>query len=734
MKSPQSIAKRDLVLIGGGHSHVAVIKAFAMNAMPDVRLTVIARDVNTPYSGMLPGYVAGHYTFDEAHVDLRPLCRLADARLYHDRAVGLDPVRKLVLCEGRPPVPYDLLSVDIGSTPKLDEIEGAAEFSTPVKPINRFVDKWSALMTRALAHAGPLRLAVVGAGAAGVEMTLAMQYRLRGMLHAAGRDPNLLECHLFVRGARILPAFPVGVAARFNRVMAERGVRVHSNADVTALTEDAVICADGSRHAMDETLVVTGATAQPWLAAAGLTCEDDGFVRVDACLRSVSHPDIFAAGDVANVVGHRREKAGVFAVRQGPVLADNLRRVLRGSAPKPYRPQSTYLALISTGDKYAVAHKAGVSVEGAWVWRWKDWIDRRWMAGYGEELPAMPTAPAEEMRCGGCGAKVGPEALSAALSGIASVSAPEDAAVIDVPPDKTLVQSVDFFRAPIDDPYLFGKIAANHALGDIFAMGGEPHTALAIASVPYDASANMRTTLSQMMAGAEDVLHAAGAKLVGGHSSEGAELALGFSVNGLVAPQSVRGKRGAQEGDVLILTKPLGTGTLMAADMRAKARGKWIEAALATMLQSNGPAARILCTQGAHAMTDVTGFGLAGHVLEMLGDTLCADIDIARLPVLDGALETIAAGIVSSLHGENATAAQRISAQGSILSDPRFALLFDPQTAGGLLAAVPATGAEVALGALRKAGFDHAAIIGKVCERAENAPEFAVKCVSHGYV
>ena len=173
---------KDLVLIGGGHSHVAVLKSFGMRPMPGVRMTIIARDVHTPYSGMLPGYVAGHYTYDEAHIDLRPLCQFAGARLYQEEAVGIDLANKSVRCANRPAVPYDVLSLNIGSRPDIVGVTGAADFATPVKPINRFVDRWHKLVDRVLGQPGPHRIAVVGAGAAGTEIVLAIQFRLRQLL------------------------------------------------------------------------------------------------------------------------------------------------------------------------------------------------------------------------------------------------------------------------------------------------------------------------------------------------------------------------------------------------------------------------------------------------------------------------------------------------------------------------------------------------------------------------
>src|SRR6266478_4649592 len=179
MRQPVPIA-HDLVLVGGGHAHVHVLKNFGMRPVPGVRLTLITRDVETPYSGMLPGYVAGRYSFAECHIDLVRLARFAGARLIHDEAVGLDRSARRILCRAHPSIRYDVVSLDIGSTPRLDDVPGAAEHTVSVKPIAEFAARWEALLERAQAQ-GHIRLAIVGGGAGGVELALSAQHRLRGL-------------------------------------------------------------------------------------------------------------------------------------------------------------------------------------------------------------------------------------------------------------------------------------------------------------------------------------------------------------------------------------------------------------------------------------------------------------------------------------------------------------------------------------------------------------------------
>jgi selenide, water dikinase len=722
MQQPVAIAQ-DLVLVGGGHAHVHVLKSFGMRPMAGVRVSLIARDVETPYSGMLPGWVAGHYAFDECHIDLGRLARFAGARLIHDEAIGIDWTARQVLCRDHPPIRWDLLSLDIGSEPRADDVPGAVEHTIAVKPIAHFAHRWEALLARA--HYLPrLRLAVVGGGAGGVELALSAQYRLRRCCAAT------VEVTLVTR-EELLASHNRRVRGHFARIFAERGIALVAGNPVVRVEPGLLWCADGRRIGFDEALWVTEAGAAAWLAETGLPLTADGFIAIDETLRSPADPRVFAAGDVATMAPHPREKAGVYAVRQGPPLARNLRLMLAGRLPRPAIPQRQALALIGTGDKEAVASRGVLMARGRWLWRLKDRIDRRWMRRY-RELPQMQPEPGEEpMRCGGCAAKVPAAVLGRVIARLnppasdtvaIGLDSPDDAALIAFPGAPPLLQTVDFFRAMVGDPYLFGRIAANHALGDIYAMGAEPDTALAIATLPPARPAIVEHDLYQMLRGALDVLEPAGAALAGGHSAEGAELALGFAVTGRVpAGGRLLRKAGLRAGDRLVLTKPLGTGVILAAEGRGLAPARTIAAALAAMQQSAAEAARSLTAHGAHAATDVTGFGLLGHLCEMLhASGMDAAIDPDAIPMLDGALALIQQGIVSSLHADNEAALAALDPDDR--AHPLAPLLIDPQTAGGLLAGVPAARARDCLDDLRRLGY-RAAVVGQVEDMRGSEPQ-----------
>lgn len=743
----QSPVVKDLVLIGGGHAHVTVLKRQGMKPVPGLRITLITRDIDTPYSGMLPGYIAGHYNYDDCHIDLGPLAQFAGARLYHAEVDKLDIKNKKIHAPGRPPISYDLLSINTGSRPSSIEVPGVDEFALAAKPIDIFLQKWEHLIERVRSTTGTFRMVVVGGGAGGVELALSTQHRLLRVLKDAGQDPTRLHYTLLSKSDSIMFAHNDGVRKRFERIFAERNITIKTATEVTEVKSDRVIFQDGESMPADAVIWVTTAAAPDWPAEAGLEVDDAGFIKVDANLQSLSHEGLFAAGDIASLPDPR-PKSGVFAVRQGPVLSDNVRAAATGRRLRPYRAQKNFLGLISTGDKYAIASRSNWSYESAWLWQYKNWIDVRFMAKF-NELPEMEEddnqpklasgiADAEAirelstlaMRCGGCGAKVGATILSRVMQRLPDEQrddvligrdSPDDCAMLAVPEGKVMVQSVDYFRAFIADTYTFGAIAANHALGDVFAMGAEAQSVLAIATVPYGRERVVEETLYDVMAGAMSIIQPTGAVLVGGHSSEGAELAFGLTVNGIIDPNKVWRKSGLQPGDSIVLTKAVGTGTLFAAEMRGKAKGRWVDAAIQSMLLSNQQAAQCLQNFAATACTDLTGFGIIGHLIEMTkASQVDAEIYMDALPLLDGAMDTVKAGILSSLQPANLRLRRAVQDIEAASKHPAFPLLFDPQTAGGLLAGVPADKVDDCVEKLRAIGYRDTQVIGQIKTLSED--------------
>jgi pyridine nucleotide-disulfide oxidoreductase family protein len=343
-----------LILIGGGHAHAIALKLWGLNPLSEVDLTLISDVAKTPYSGMLPGHVAGFYTYDETHIDLRRLTKFAGAKLIVDGAIGIDTKHNHVICNGNT-IEFDYLSIDIGSTPQTLTVPGAKEYAIPAKPVPVFLDAWYQLKHKAITHPDKsLSLVIVGGGAGGVELALNMQACLQKILKAQGR--NNLQIHLI-----------------------QRGVKLHLLESVTEVTSEQVYCASGLKIKYDDVFWVTQATTPNWIQKSQLATDAQGFILVKDTLQSISHPHIFAAGDIASMINYKRPKAGVFAVRQGKPLVENWQAILTKQPLQSYIPQRKYLALIGTGDHRAIASWDIFGWHSRLFWWLKDYIDRKFM-------------------------------------------------------------------------------------------------------------------------------------------------------------------------------------------------------------------------------------------------------------------------------------------------------------------------------------------------------------------
>jgi len=702
---------RELVLIGGGHTHALVLRRWGMNPLPGARLTLINPGPEAPYTGMLPGFVAGHYDRDDLMIDLVRLTRFAGARLVLGAAKAIDPANRRIHVPGRHPIHYDVASINIGVGSGLPDLPGFSECAVAAKPLEPFAAAWLRFRAAVLDGSAKAQVAVIGGGVGGVELSLAISHAVR----SAGRSVEVT----IIEMASALPGLGTRTRAALLTDLDRHGIRLIEGVTVSAVEPDVVALSDGNEVRAQFTVGVAGSRPQSWLASTGLDLTR-GFVAVDATLRS-SDPNIYAAGDCA-MLPTARPKAGVYAVRQAPVLHHNLRAALSGNVRRTYRPQRDFLKLISCGGKTAIADKYGGRLTGRWIWGWKDRIDRRFMDNF-HDLPArtapnipteyaqgFDTAVTEKALCGGCGAKIAATPLAETLAALPRrarddiMTGPgEDAAVLGIG-EAMQVVTTDHLRAFTEDPWTMSRIAAIHSMGDIWAMGARPQAAFANVILPRLSESQQRVWLAEIMAAASDAFMAAGAEIAGGHSSLGSELTIGFTVTGLLERPAIM-LDGAKPGDRLVLTKPIGSGTVLAAEMAMEARGDWTVRALGEMERPQGHAAEIL--HDANAMTDVTGFGLAGHLMDICSASkVTARLDLSKIPLLDGAKELSVRGVRSTLHYGNRKIASRMLIPETDLAE----LLFDPQTAGGLLASVPPDTTHDRLLALRNAGYPAAGI------------------------
>lgn len=712
--------RRHLVLAGGGHSHVHVLRSLAMRPEPDTRITLVSPAARAIYSGMVPGTLVGLYEAHDGAVDVAALTARCGGTFLRDRVVRVDRKRRVVVTAERGEIPYDLLSLDVGSRPRGIETVAGDPRVVGVKPVEEAAPRIASFLERAR-ESGSGRVVVVGAGAGGVEVAFALRQKLEN------GTVSLVE-----GGREILPGGSPRMQKLVRSLVRRYDIRAFVERRFESITDGRVWLDDGTELDADLVVWATGAEGLPWIAESGFSVDDLGFVRVDDSLRSIDADDVFAVGDCARMESHpAMPRAGVYAVRQGPILEENLRRSLRGRAPLRYHPQSDFLSLISTGDGRAAMSYRGLAAHGRIWWRLKDWIDRRFIAKYrppkagelrsGPEVAAtMPMEP-----CGGCAAKVDPDALARVLRGLGTgagslpigLDAPDDAAVLPPPPSGNLVFTVDAFPPFLADPLLVGEVATLNAVSDVYAMGGTPTAALALVGVPSNDGPVRESDLRQMMLGAEQTLTRLGVALAGGHSIESETPLIGFAVIGSVESDRTMTKAGVQPGDRLVLTKALGTGVVLAATRAGECPIEWTDATVAEMRRGNDTAAACFGASGVRACTDVSGFGLAGHLGEMLrASGLAADVSADELPALPGALELLARDWRSSADENLADALGRsIEPVGVTPDDPRVALLRDPQTSGGLVAAVPETSWPTVRDQLERAG-DAAHVIGVASE------------------
>ncbi len=688
---------KQLVFVGGGHSHALALRQWAMQPLPGVGISLISPQIMTPYSGMLPGLLAGHYQFEQTHIDLQKLALWAGIRYIRDSVIDIDPVNHIIHLQNHAPVEFDVCSVDIGSTPN-QTIPGAAEFTTPVKPINRFYHRWQQIRQRA--RQGQIHsIAVVGGGAGSVEVILAMAYRL----NLSASHP--VSFHLVTAADRVLANYHPLVRKRVDRQLEKYAVQVHSRFKVSKVSEKTLYGNDNDAIDADEIIWCTQAAGADWLKSTPLDCDASGFIAIRPTLQSRSFDHVFAAGDIATLIDKPHPKAGVYAVRQAPVLFHNLRALLLKQPLKHYRPQSDFLSLLALGEKTAVGCKYFFGFHGDWVWRWKDSIDRKFMAQFQQlpelDMPADFSAPDSliepedksephqmDNRCRGCGGKIGAPLLQNVLSTVCGDYAPKDAVQINTE-GQAIYQSVDLISSPVSDPWLFGRIAVNHALSDLYAMNLKPDSAQVMLTLPYAGEKIQQRELKSLLQGVSEQLEQQQCRLLGGHSAEAREMSVGLAVNGL--PQApMFNKKGLQAGDKLVLSKPLGIGVILAAAMQNRVAGESYQQAIDIMLQSNQTAAMLLANLGVKACTDVTGFGLYGHLLEMCLASACrARIFLDKLPLIANVEQLAAQNIHSSLYRQNLKLASPPSVwPADIMKNPLFSILFDPQTSGGLLAGV----------------------------------------------
>lgn len=667
--------EKHLVLVGGGHAHIEVLRRWAMQPLAKVRLTLISPRADALYSGMIPAFVAGDIQWQDLAIDLYALAKAAGAVFIRSTVTRIDAKTKCIELEDRPGLEYDVLSVNIGSNaqmlPGIDTLVSILR-TRPLVAIEKSLRRWDELLQ---CRPSSIKLCGIGAGPAGVEILAALLARAKKKGYRGTIESKLFDSALALPKARANALLPLGI-----RFLGDH--RADSFAE--ASEGSVMIRFPHSEERSDFVVLATGARPPMLFANSGLANER-GYLAVNKKLEAIQAQNIFGAGDAIDFTRDvRLEKAGVFAVREGPVLFRNLVAALEGGSGEEYRPQRRYLRLLNLSQGEAILEYGPLRWRSSWALRWKRVIDRRFMERY--RLPALPPEP--EPECQACGGKVASDALAAALP---SEHKNEDVVQLTVE-GVSLAWNIEHFNGEGFEPFVFGRIIAAHALSDLFAKGTRPLGTLANIVVPRARARIAKDDLRHVLAGVNAVLTEVGLpNVLGGQSTEGDSLSGGLSVLG--SGRALWPKRGVQPGDVLLQTHALGTGVLLAAAMRGKLSGEEFYALCDRLGQTKHNISEVLKRFPVHAATDITGFGLAGHLSEML-DNQDFSCEFDKLAVLPRAAELLVEGYQSRMQTENERAFHKF-----LTKLPPIA--FDPQTNGGFLIALPASVMEQCLHALR---------------------------------
>ncbi len=731
-------AKNTIVLLGIGHTNAHILKSWKMKPIDDCQLICVSNFPISTYSGMLPGVLAGQYPIEAMEIDLVRLCASANVRLIIGDVTGIDRQQKRIQFAGRPDLSYDLLSIGVGSRPSFDGIKIKDQQSVvSIKPMQTFNERLNTRIGQ-LDSEKEILIAVVGGGIGSIEVAFCLDRQLSS--NRAGASPLKYKLKLVAGktgvGSGLLPSTRQLVLDRLE----DRSIEVIQGQRVKAIDADALTLENEKTVAADIVLWATNAVAPELLERLDFEKDGRGFLTTTSTLQTKTDGNVFAVGDSGTIEGAVLDKAGVYAVRQGPVLWENLKLAIENRPLKTYRPQTDYLKLINTANGRSIAQFKGRSFYGLWCWWLKDRIDKKFMAMYQNYEPMpMKVAPAdpkstEAMRCLGCGGKIGSEILSSVLgeldiaehpSVIIGLKNPDDAAVVKTK-DNQVTVTTDFFASPLNDPYLTGRIATLNSISDCFVMGAQPSAALALIQLPLQHAKTQLQTMRELMSGSVEELNRANCAIVGGHSIEGPRLTAGFTVLGdQISEAKTKGMLNV--GDALILTKPLGSGVLLAALMQAQLSGHYYQEVVDAMLQSNAIALELIRDHEVSAMTDVTGFGLAGHLKEMLvASGVSAEVWLDKVATFSGFDELVQQGIESTLAPDNRVNAADYFLPSENINSVELAKLFDPQTGGGILLGIAQEKTAGLLDFLSENGFAKSAVVGTVAA-SEKKPQILIK-------
>ncbi len=669
-----------------------------MGYFKNTRITLINPQVEQLYSSMIPGLISKRFSFEESCIDLMKLTHNSECRFFKDKLISLEPEKKIIECEIRGQINYDILSISTGSETKTIPNLGNINFSY-LKPFNLFISAFEAwVKTLEPDHLG-IKLGIVGGGIAAIEVIIAIKKRVETELKLIG---NSSKPEVFLLTKDKVPFITLSPQMRGHclKVLNKKGIKIIPNFLAKELDKTGPVSYDGISFKLDFCVLATGPSAQSWIKNSGLTLCENGFISVKNDLTCEDFENIFVTGDIAFLPSHPNlSKSGVVAVRQGAILVKNIQKRLESKELTSFKPQRFWLSLVGLENNKAIASYGKFAVKSSFFWHLKNFIDLKFINKF-KSFKKMNTFPSnseksiEIERCGGCGSKVGANILRKILNEFERDEKfpnidemDEDAGVTYSYANQLNLHTIDGFRQLIDEPYNMGLITSHHSISDITAMGGTPKTALAMVGIPINEEKLVKNDLRLALRGILTGLKSHSVNLIGGHTNESESISLALAITGTVQEDEIIKKNTIQPGDRIILTQPIGAGVIFAGLMAGLTKGRWVEEVMSEINREKVGLIKAI-KETANACTDVTGFGLAGHLYEMTKNSeFGININLHKLQFFEGAEELSLKKVRSSLFSENANVEHQIDA--NIINDPRYDLCFDPQTAGGLLLSIP---------------------------------------------
>ena len=714
------LLNRRLVLVGVGHSNLHLLKYLKQNPIAGLEIYVISDCFYTPYSGTLPGYIAEHFSFEDSHIDLIPFVRWSGCQFIYGSVRAIKPKKQTVLLQNGLEFFYDVLSVNVGSVPVLD-IPFCANNTIFIKPIAIFIKKLEVVIKDILKKNAPYKLAVIGGGVVAVETALAINYRVRKELQKNIKALESLAIDIFTPEAQILTELTTKQRLPLLRILRKANIQIHTQKIISSINENNLVCDELELFQLDSALICTSAIAHNWVRESNLQKDKNGFFLVNSYLQTLDYSSIFASGDTASIINTKIPKAGVYAVRQGELLARNISNYLQKKKLVKYQPQKNFLKIISTGKPYAIFCWRGLVFKGYFFWWFKNKIDNRFLNKY-RNFVIKNKKPHKDLNVSAASfsqvfsayaQEFSPPVLKRYLEAVVHKKNSEKFHVIYKTKKQSLVQSVCYLKKCIPDFYFFGKLAVNHCLNDFFANGVAITNITPLISLQKAKENIMLDNLDKILLGIKSFCSSFSINIVGGSVLQKEEIeTIGFALRGTIQKEA---KGDDFYPNNLVITKPIGTGILLQALQENKIQGKWYKILLEHFLLSNKQAMELLELVPFFCVS-IANSGLLQSLVENLPPNKKLILKSDKIPLLDGFLELENQVKKNSVQKENEQLFPKLKKMQTSF--------FDPQTCGPLVIATPENQTKSFIKKLHKEGYHHAAVIGSIIPETDQANKF----------